>query len=60
MFSSINRRLKRLEASVGQPNSSASMLIQFVDPEKGVMSTLRIGPKEHVWTELPDDQNPAD
>lgn len=50
------RRLERIEARVRPATQSISFLIQFLDPEKGVIRTLRLSPgHEQVWTDLYPD-----
>ena len=50
------RRLERIEARLCPARESISFLIQFVDPEKGVIRTLRLRPgHEPVWTDLQPD-----
>jgi hypothetical protein len=50
------RRLERIEARIRTANQPISFLIQFVDPEKGVVRTLQLGPGyEQVWTDLQPD-----
>jgi len=53
----IPRRLMRLEEQVeaAQAITSHSMLIQFVDPQKGVTSTLLMEGGKQVWTYLKDE-----
>jgi hypothetical protein len=56
----ILRRLDRLEARVCPAWERLSIMIHFVDPEKGVTSTLQLGPgKERVWTNLQAGQEDA-
>jgi hypothetical protein len=56
----ILRRLDRLEARVCRATERISILIHFVDPEKGVTGTLLLGPgNERVWTNLQARQEDA-
>jgi hypothetical protein len=55
----IFRRLERLEARVGRVNESFSITINFVHPEKGVTSTLQIGPGKQEWIKREGEQNQA-
>jgi hypothetical protein len=52
------RRLERLEARVAPSAPALSILVQFVDPQMRVTSTLHLGPgQERVWTYFPTDEN---
>ena len=45
----ICRRLERLEARVGRVDQLFSITIDFIDSEKRVTSSLRLGPGSHEW-----------
>ena len=62
MDKNISRRLARLEARVRPASDSFSILIQFVDSEKRVTSTLLVESGKRVWTNLegePDECHPT-
>ena len=57
MTRTLSRRLQRLEeraATAKAQSPTHSHVIQFVDPERGVVSTLRWDNGRDIWTE-PED-----
>ena len=52
MNRNIYRRIERLEANPRWASNQLSFLIQFVDPKKGLTSTLLLEGSKRVWTNL--------
>ena len=58
-MNAVERRLRRLEKQLADAASAFSINVEFVDPEKGVTSTLLLERDKCIWTNLEDEQSDA-